>query len=266
MGTRTYGGEDDSLRVPEHHLGQLSPQARQRASSGATTRMNSSPSTTRPGTQSPSQPQRDLPGTRNFSLFGGVYTWSKSQEDADLNDPNFNSGTRENVLKNAAVAAKPAAAGKPAEAAAASVAASADRLGLEEGESYGVVAAEYSSVGAGSKTFASTTVQAASALRRGGLILSGAGAAAQFGQGPLPGSKAGYYVPGEKAVEPTDKALAFGNGVFYQTPEGQGPLSGVSANGLTPGERERNRKQTRPEANEGDWFSKLEWKPLPGVT
>lgn len=157
---RGEGG--NSLRVPEHHLGQLSQQARQRASAGATTRMNSSPSTTRPGTQSPSQPQRDLPGTRNFSLFGGVYTWSKAQEDKDAKDPNFNGGARENVLKNAApaaVAAKPAVAGKP-------VAPAAGAGTPWNSESYELMAMELASSGEGSKVFAGPAAKAATQLTR----------------------------------------------------------------------------------------------------
>lgn len=209
-GTGFSGGGDDGLRVPEHHLGQLSQQNRQRASSGATTRMNSSPSTTRPGTQSPSQPQRDLPGVRNFSLFGGVYTWKKAQEDKDLKDPNFNGGAGKGGLRGYV-----APAGKPAFTPEAADAAYAENIAGQQDEdltsiNYDDTNAELRGVRAGSKFLEGTAAEARAMLDRTGkpielgpyegggrgVVMSGRGVGALFGGGEVKSTTVDrYYVP-----------------------------------------------------------------------
>lgn len=234
-------------------------QPRQRAASGAAVRMNSSPSTTSPGTQSPSQPQRALPGVRNFSLFGGAYTWKQTQEEADLKDPNFNRSVGGNVLKQAVVAGKPA------------VTSGSGWDPSMTGEDYGAAATEMSSVGAGNPALAAAANKSAVSLTRTGepitftpssrgvgIETSGAGVGALFGQKALP--EGDYYVPTSKPyMADTPGMAAVDIGGSRKSP-GVHPLFDVSF------KKKRVSASVGPEVNDGDWFSKLEWKPLPGVT
>ena len=166
VGARGLGGSqaDGDRPVPEHHQWQVQGQPRQRAAEGSQTKINSSPSTTQPGTISPTQPQR-TPGVRNFSLFGGAYTWSSKQAAVDERNPDFNRQTGD-VLRQPA--AKPAVTSATKSATAPVVTASQPSGISDSEEDWDKFAAELMSVGAGSTAFSGATSRAAAALTRTG--------------------------------------------------------------------------------------------------